>query len=298
MTIPEILKELEVYTRRFPKDALLAAVEQREAITPELLRVLEAVAQNPAEFAKKTDYMLHLFALYLLAQFRETRAYEPIIKIFSAPGEITYDLAGDTVTEGLNRILASVYDGNPGPLRALIENDKADEFVRNAAIESFLVLENVGLMPRAEVVDYFRSLFQSKLERTHSFAWDGLVCVVADFPAPELLPEVREAYKQGLVDPGVAGLKEIEADTASPPPWRTKKKHLITDAIQEMENWAAFHPEEPSFKPAPIFPSPRVLGALFPTYEPAQPFVREVKVGRNEPCPCGSGKKYKKCCGA
>jgi len=26
--------------------------------------------------------------------------------------------------------------------------------------------------------------------------------------------------------------------------------------------------------------------------------VRVVKVGRNEPCPCGSGKKYKKCCGA
>lgn len=22
-----------------------------------------------------------------------------------------------------------------------------------------------------------------------------------------------------------------------------------------------------------------------------------VKVGRNDPCPCGSGKKYKKCCG-
>jgi uncharacterized protein YecA (UPF0149 family) len=21
------------------------------------------------------------------------------------------------------------------------------------------------------------------------------------------------------------------------------------------------------------------------------------KVGRNEPCPCGSGKKYKRCCG-
>jgi len=26
-------------------------------------------------------------------------------------------------------------------------------------------------------------------------------------------------------------------------------------------------------------------------------FERQVKVGRNEPCPCGSGKKYKKCCG-
>jgi SEC-C motif-containing protein len=26
--------------------------------------------------------------------------------------------------------------------------------------------------------------------------------------------------------------------------------------------------------------------------------VRVTKIGRNEPCPCGSGKKYKKCCGA
>jgi uncharacterized protein YecA (UPF0149 family) len=26
--------------------------------------------------------------------------------------------------------------------------------------------------------------------------------------------------------------------------------------------------------------------------------LRGAKVGRNEPCPCGSGKKYKKCCGA
>ena len=26
--------------------------------------------------------------------------------------------------------------------------------------------------------------------------------------------------------------------------------------------------------------------------------VKGTKVGRNDPCPCGSGKKYKKCCGA
>jgi len=26
--------------------------------------------------------------------------------------------------------------------------------------------------------------------------------------------------------------------------------------------------------------------------------IAKKTVGRNEPCPCGSGKKYKKCCGA
>ena len=30
---------------------------------------------------------------------------------------------------------------------------------------------------------------------------------------------------------------------------------------------------------------------------PLKTEIADKKVGRNEPCPCGSGKKYKKCCG-
>lgn len=41
--------------------------------------------------------------------------------------------------------------------------------------------------------------------------------------------------------------------------------------------------------------------AVYPedaTWAVPQPYVREMpKIGRNDPCPCGSGKKYKKCCG-
>jgi preprotein translocase subunit SecA len=29
----------------------------------------------------------------------------------------------------------------------------------------------------------------------------------------------------------------------------------------------------------------------------AQQPIKSRKVGRNEPCPCGSGKKFKQCCG-
>lgn len=31
-------------------------------------------------------------------------------------------------------------------------------------------------------------------------------------------------------------------------------------------------------------------------HAPQSPFVAGAKVGRNDPCPCGSGKKHKKCC--
>ena len=62
MTIPEILKELEPYTGRFPMKAMRAAFEQHEAITPELLRVVETVAKEPVQPELK-DYMLALFAV-------------------------------------------------------------------------------------------------------------------------------------------------------------------------------------------------------------------------------------------
>jgi len=29
---------------------------------------------------------------------------------------------------------------------------------------------------------------------------------------------------------------------------------------------------------------------------PDERLVRRVKIGRNSPCPCGSGRKFKKCC--
>ena len=53
--------------------------------------------------------------------------------------------------------------------------------------------------------------------------------------------------------------------------------------------------------PAPPYPHPAAAGAAAPQRAaPAarSPFVRGGrKIGRNEPCPCGSGKKFKQCCG-
>ena len=42
-----------------------------------------------------------------------------------------------------------------------------------------------------------------------------------------------------------------------------------------------------------------IVGAeQMPTFRftKTRPVVRDYKIGRNDPCPCGSGLKYKKCC--
>jgi SWIM/SEC-C metal-binding protein len=40
---------------------------------------------------------------------------------------------------------------------------------------------------------------------------------------------------------------------------------------------------------------PEDISALEKLLNPQQP-VKSEKIGRNDPCPCGSGRKYKKCC--
>lgn len=42
---------------------------------------------------------------------------------------------------------------------------------------------------------------------------------------------------------------------------------------------------------------PENISDLEKLLNPPAPIKAETKIGRNDPCPCGSGKKYKKCCG-
>ena len=76
------------------------------------------------------------------------------------------------------------------------------------------------------------------------------------------------------------------------------------------------HDEDPNMRPKPISPEQRedviahMAAGLVGAYQyfrgrrevdlsidAPEPRREAPKVGRNDPCPCGSGKKYKKCCG-
>ena len=54
MEIPEILKALERNTGTFPREALEAAAQRREEITPELLRILEDTVVRDGLVSRRT----------------------------------------------------------------------------------------------------------------------------------------------------------------------------------------------------------------------------------------------------
>ena len=95
-----------------------------------------------------------------------------------------------------------------------------------------------------------------------------------------------------LVDRGLVD----EADDYSIPPTLDWLRFYDADAIAERQEDGGSGEDLDDLMPADA--SLDVLSRLDqPSTGPAPIVNAERKVGRNDPCPCGSGRKYKKCCG-
>ena len=70
---------------------------------------------------------------------------------------------------------------------------------------------------------------------------------------------------------------------------QTKKRAKELESVFEENGWKYKIELEPD--------KPEDVSDLEILLNPQKTMLAEKKVGRNEPCPCGSGKKYKKCCG-
>jgi Protein of unknown function (DUF1186) len=259
MELAEIIEQLKYNeTRIFPREAVEGAISQQAAITPVLIETLKECKNNFDELLEDSGYILHIYALYFLAQFREKAAYSVIIDFFSTPGDAAMDITGDVVTEDLGRIIASVFDGNLDPIKQLIENQQANEYVRGAAIDSLMTLLAQDIITRQEVVEYFRELFQGKIERNaDNYLLNKLIIDACDLCPLELKPYIDQAFDEDLVDPMFIAREEVDESVElgideALEKLRDDHHHVLIDnIITEMEWWAGFNEpkSQPSYTP-------------------------------------------------
>ncbi|MEN6356661.1 MAG: DUF1186 domain-containing protein [Armatimonadota bacterium] len=292
MTTQEIIAELTYNSGVFPQHAVTEAIKQREEITPALMHIIENATTNIEDIALQEDYMGHIFAMYLLAQFREKRSYPILVDFVSADQKLVEQALGDVITEDLGRMLASVCGGDVGLICGMVENVKLDKYVRSAALEALVVLVAQEVKTRGEIIAYFQSLFHGKLERNFDFVWSSLVSHCCDLYPGEMAEEIEQAYSDGLVDTTFIGVQDVNWCLEKGKYFALAKlaqdnnKHFIEDTAHDMAGWACFQDSQRFTTTSPTEQ----------TWQTTQWQVKP-KVGRNAPCPCGSGKKYKKCCG-
>jgi hypothetical protein len=276
LSVPQIIDALAVPGRPVPRAALLAAIERGDAIADALLEALWRAAADPDGVGRGEK--LHLYALYLLAHRRDARAFEPALAIARLPPGTVDRLLDTALTEGLGRILAAVGHGRSEPLKELIAREGTDEYVPMAMLTGLAAMVVAGDLRREDLVDYFAGLFaQGDLARRSSTVIGELVTISADLGLIELRPQLVRAFDEGLVDPLWVerdhALRILDESGGVMKRGGRDPYSLIDDPLGELE-W--------------------LLGAEDVAAEGAR---AGPKIGRNDPCPCGSGEKFKKCCG-
>lgn len=303
MTPQELMRHLAATPPcTFPGTALKEMVKRLDEMIPVLLGQLERFVEAPDSFDEDRDWLTLTTATYLLAQARETRAFKPLVALLSLSHDQVTFLWDDMISDSMGRILASVYDGDESALRGLIENPGIAKDVRGAtAIQCLETLLNVGRISRNELETYYGELLETRLEKSPGLVWDGICLSISDHGFVSLLPAVERAFSEGLCAPFFNRLEDVVASLNVPGGPRNFNGTLIDDIFAELEGWECFKPgHDLDFTTDETFDLGLREENSRSGYNslPVPPFVRESpKIGRNDPCPCGSGKKYKKCCG-
>lgn len=291
MSIEEIIAALEKVRFEVPTEALTHAESQAKEVTPRLLEALGRAANDPRPLLEDHEYQLHIYAIYLLARFRERAAYADLVKLFNLPDEQALDLTGDVLIEDGPLLLASVCDGDIGPIKSIVENEAALPLLRTSAVAALPLLYMWGERTREEIIAYYRSLFAYGLARPgETTVWAALVTCCGHMQAQELAKEVRQAYADGLILAEALPHAEIEAALMGIRPQMIEqfiRRYRPIESTAAAISWWRCFKMNPAAQPAPD-----------PASGPAgeNPYAG-MNIGRNDPCPCGSGRKFKKCHG-
>jgi len=300
MKVQELFKQIEYNNGTFPKETILEIIHRKDEAIPVLLKSLEEARDNPEKYINESHYFGHIYAIHLLAQFRAKELYPVFIDILKLPDEMPHDLFGDAICEAAGRVLASVSGDNIEPIKEIIEDPDVDEYVRGQAIKALAILALHGILEREYVLEYYKELLNGALQDQNGFVMAEVVCYCDDLYPEEVYADIKNAYARDAVDSGVISLQDVDRtmgfgkEITLSSSRNDSQLQFIDDTIEELENWACFHRNDTRKKVKPNSDSHPSYGCM----SNSQTVVKEFKVGRNDPCPCGSGKKYKKCCGS
>lgn len=274
------LVEALAIAQHLPVEALDEAVRRPQAIAEPVLRLVERAASGHTSTGREQNLLF--WGIHVLGAARDRRLYGPLLRLLRRPAEPLGELIGDAVGTTLPRIVAGSFDGDPTPLeQALLDRD-ADEFVRWSLFGAYAFLVFAGAVPRERAEDLLVRFDETRPARAGDSAWTGWQEAIALLGLSSLAPRIAAARADARLlededDPDWFELTLAEAVARPDDASRFAERELgyIDDLVAELE--AALEPEDE--------PEPE---------EPVQNPLRDV--GRNDPCPCGSGKKFKKCC--
>jgi len=293
MDAAEILDQL-THAEGLPKVALQAASAQRAEMVPIFLREIDSyLSLDSTERAKPTALF---FIFHLLGEWREKVAYQPLARLLRCPGPQVDAILGDAITTTTHRVMAAVFDGDPQPLYDIILDPKAEQFIRSRMCEVLAMVVLQGELDRTLAGRFLRDAFMELQPQAQCHVWQGWQSAIAMLGLSELKILVKRAFDRDFIDQQWLGFEDFQRDLR----WAIERPGeschpldqftLFGDTVEELSGWYGFSEKFLTDRDG-------ALEQAEAEFEQSEPYRNPLRgVGRNDPCPCGSGKKFKNCC--
>lgn len=247
-----------------------------------------------AEDIEQGEWWLRLHAAMILGLIPSERAGLLLAAWMRRIGEINDESLQDWLAAYWPALFRNKPDTVVPQIRALAQERSLDWYIRACALDAAISMAQPG----GEEALSEALAWTAGIAADESEDWDMRLCAgnrLLDFPRAAYRPLLEALVAE---DGGPVSLlrkqdvEEAYSTTAQRPEWerfRDPWEFYSPAAIESrQERWK----EEEARRSEDDLEDDELFAE-----EPALPYVRETpKVGRNDPCPCGSGKKYKKCC--
>lgn len=278
MTLDEAFTELGLRDPERLIDAMHCVLDDWDRAAPRARTLLHAYVAG-ADLNEATERTLFPI-LHILAEKCDTAAFADICALLADPERADL-IFGEAIVRTMPCILISCYAGDPAPLQAVVDQPDGDMVVREGALMAMAYLAHVKQLPRAVMHAYLTTLHDLIPARTDQMLWVGWVRAVALLGFRALSPRAVAVFERGLIKRDLMRLEDFRAEL---------RMALEDPALLE------------GFFDVGIGPLGSAVDAMDgdgDSQVPETPFINPLRgIGRNDQCPCGSGKKYKRCCQA
>ncbi len=271
----------------------------RESLLKDLQSVLFDSIARYKDFKKLAgdDYRnwFPIHALLLMKDLRATESLETILDFLSQDENFLDFWLGDILTEEGWSIILMCGSHNLNRLDSFIKEPGHYTWSRTAIGEAVCQAALHNIIPHEKAVDWLCNVMQYFLQNRQtenlidSNLNGSLICDCIDLAATETLPIIKKMLDEKIAPLSYAGdWTDIQEQFKIPVgEWVKKKIENINETYKSL-----LSREEKEIE----ISKPQKNNSINSGW-PAPIVNDHPKIGRNDLCPCGSGKKYKKCHG-
>ena len=253
--ITEILEAFKIFDGIYKREQVDAAIEMKEEITPFLIEILEKVLADPDTYLENEDRYDHIYSIMLLGHFKESKAHNLIIDLFSLPNEIPHELFGDLTTSDLPIILLRTCGGSIERIKSMATNIDVEDYCRISALNAMAFAVVEGFVSREEIVTLFGTLFTGYETDEDSDFWSLLAGLAYDLYPAELMDTIKKAYDNELIFSGMVRYEDFKKALEDGKErclerLKTDLERQSLDNIHDSMSWWACFNEESQIYPA------------------------------------------------